>query len=476
MTTTTFVDGTTPVVASWLNDVNTTVYTALGGAATSLAALKNINGVYTVDTITALRALVKTTSPVTVFVRGYYAIGDGGGGLYTYIASDTTSTDNGGTMIVATDGGRWKLSYTGSVSVRQFGAKGDGTTDDTTTFTKAIEVIAVDQGGEVYVPDGNYAITGSGVTIPISVATFSGIILRGSGQGCTLVKTSGSSALITILGSRATIKDLNLNGNNLATSGIVNNTANDGQGTRIFNVGFVSIVTQGIYNADGGGHTIHDCYFLNVGTWALNSVNDLQNTSFHSNFIQGSGGILLDNSTVQCEGLRITDNTILATSGSGVAIKINHGLEIYISNNILDQGTLNCIELFNNTSLVKVHNNWISPGTTQTGVYITQNVSRCTFSGNTFNGGVFQFNVFAGTVGDIHSIQLTNNQFKSTASTDTPIAFTKVARSIVSGNITDDTGKSFVESGGADLLSLGNIFKTAQSVSGGVTSANNLVA
>lgn len=81
---------------------------------------------HVISSITALRALLKTSPSKNAFVTGYYAAGDGGGGAYWYDATDTTTADNGGTIIVATDGGRWKLAHTGRVSVEQFGAKTDG--------------------------------------------------------------------------------------------------------------------------------------------------------------------------------------------------------------------------------------------------------------------------------------------------------------------------------------------------------------
>ena len=82
-----------------------------------------------VDSIAALRALPKSGSP-HAFVTGYYSPGDGGGGLYRYDATDVVAAENGGTIIVANDGGRWKLVHADAISVKQFGARGDDTTND----------------------------------------------------------------------------------------------------------------------------------------------------------------------------------------------------------------------------------------------------------------------------------------------------------------------------------------------------------
>ena len=65
-----------------------------GGGGSALAVYPNI---------AALRATTAyTLSPV--LVEGYYAIGDGGGGLY-YWSGSSTASDNGGTIIAPNAGG-----------------------------------------------------------------------------------------------------------------------------------------------------------------------------------------------------------------------------------------------------------------------------------------------------------------------------------------------------------------------------------
>jgi hypothetical protein len=105
-----------------------------------------------VDTIAALKALAKT-GVGKAFVLGYYARGDGGGGQYHYDSTDLVSVDNGGTVIVAADAGRWKLIHNGTVSVKQFGAKADGTDD------AAYWIAAAATGLTVIVPKGGHKIS-----------------------------------------------------------------------------------------------------------------------------------------------------------------------------------------------------------------------------------------------------------------------------------------------------------------------------
>jgi len=124
-----------------------------------------------VNTIADLQAATGIESSV-VYVRGYYSDGDGGEGLFYYDANDTTSTDNGGTIIVDADGKRWKRPVSGWVNVKWFGAKGDNASDDTLAIQSAIDSLELSltdptqarfsipgQGGTVYFPKGAYVIT-----------------------------------------------------------------------------------------------------------------------------------------------------------------------------------------------------------------------------------------------------------------------------------------------------------------------------
>lgn len=110
-----------------------------------------------VGSISALRALNKSKNN-QAFVTGYYAAGDGGGGAYYYDSADTSSADNNGSIIVAADGGRWKLADNDFISVKQFGAKGDGSANDTAAIAAA-DAWARLKGIQLYFPGSVYMVS-----------------------------------------------------------------------------------------------------------------------------------------------------------------------------------------------------------------------------------------------------------------------------------------------------------------------------
>jgi hypothetical protein len=109
---------------------------------------------YVLSTVAELKLAVGKEQGDKAFVGGYYENGDGGGGDF-YWDAVSIEADNGGTIfqVTGTTTGRWKRIYSGSVSVKWFGAKGDGVTDDTVAINNCIKSF-----NNIYIPKATFMI------------------------------------------------------------------------------------------------------------------------------------------------------------------------------------------------------------------------------------------------------------------------------------------------------------------------------
>ncbi len=142
---------------------------------------------YVTSTITSLRAINYSViaTGTQVSVSQYATAGDGGGGLFRVDKSDTTTADNGGTVIVANDGTRLKRIDTVIVNALWFGAKFDGTTNDTAAIQAALDFVGDRGGGEVLCPEGTAIVT------TLSIPNYTS--LTGRGAIATTIKLANSS-------------------------------------------------------------------------------------------------------------------------------------------------------------------------------------------------------------------------------------------------------------------------------------------
>lgn len=101
----------------------------------------------TVDSVADLAALNPGTY-TRAYTTGYYTASDEGGGrAFAYSASTPVGSANGGTIIASTFGsapaGCWLMESNAPVSVKHFGAKCDGTTNDTTAYNAFVAAMGV---------------------------------------------------------------------------------------------------------------------------------------------------------------------------------------------------------------------------------------------------------------------------------------------------------------------------------------------
>ena len=127
------------------------------------------------DTIAAFEAFSVGPAVTAVTVNGYYAAGDGGAGVYI-----RTGSVGPGAGMIQSDDGQWWILASSPVTLEMFGAKGDGSTLDTTAVNAAFSF--------------GKPITVSAKTFLCNALTMqSGLVLRGSGDDCVIKNNSPGS-------------------------------------------------------------------------------------------------------------------------------------------------------------------------------------------------------------------------------------------------------------------------------------------
>ena len=193
---------------------------AANATSSATAATTSTAGVATALSCTASGATSASIAAnyLAIMTTGFGSAGDGGHGMYKRVASQPSSlgrfrssdrylpngtTDN-------TNGGWWQLLPTnGEYNVMQFGATGNGTTDDTTAIQNAITV-ATANGGALRFPAGNYLISAA-LNVPYSNCWR----ISGSSWGATKITQNTNNTPIFTLSTTSLmwgwhIEDLNL--------------------------------------------------------------------------------------------------------------------------------------------------------------------------------------------------------------------------------------------------------------------------
>jgi hypothetical protein len=83
-------------------------------------------------------------------------------------------------------------------NVKDFGARGDGITDDTASFVAALAT-----GGKVYAPDGTYLVNTDALSLLVA-----GQQLIGAGRTKTKIVTTGTGTLLTVAADNVVVQDL----------------------------------------------------------------------------------------------------------------------------------------------------------------------------------------------------------------------------------------------------------------------------
>lgn len=262
----------------------------------SASIIETVEAPLAVLNVATLRLLpvagVPNNTPVQV--EGYYTAADGGGGVYVW-NSASTATDDGGRVIASTGvvTGRWLLRTNGSVSVKQYGCKGDGSAVDTSHLQKAL-----DAAGLIFVPPGVYSAEGltlSGGTVLVGVPNAS-IIAGVNGDTYVMAINPGTQGSTNPADNTfgVEIHGITIQGTSYLgfLNGIHNLIVSAASRVLIENCSFTSFRADGIYlgcyvaatQRHNENVTIRDCFFDGVDRNNRNAITVLDCT-----------GLLIDN-------------------------------------------------------------------------------------------------------------------------------------------------------------------------------------
>ena len=211
----------------------------------------------------------------TIHTNGYYSANDGGEGYYRVEAKSKQVIDNGKYILLNNDLVASLIPIDNTYNVKQFGAKGNNSNDDTTAITNAIKNL---NDVNVYIPSGTYIIS-SRISIPANSPKG---VLMGDGESSLLKAAAGTKRGSDILSvsnaNNLTIKNIAISGNSEV------NTRDQGHDDK-----------DGIHLLDIWGAnnlTIDHCYFIDNIYTGIRMIKDISNTKvINSVFRQTDCGI-----------------------------------------------------------------------------------------------------------------------------------------------------------------------------------------
>lgn len=140
----------------------------------------------------SLRAYTGTRN--SVYITGVLGtvIPSGVAGFFVRVVGDTTSTDNGGTLIVASNGARWKRQYQGNVDIQWFGALPENQSPgfDSGPAIQLAKTYAESKSQGIQIPNGQFNCSSQ---IVLNQAT----TIQGNGQEVSILNMTGTANVMS---------------------------------------------------------------------------------------------------------------------------------------------------------------------------------------------------------------------------------------------------------------------------------------
>ena len=146
----------------------------------------NITWVF--DTVADMKAATNLIDGSDAKTLGFYAINDGGGATYHIVDSGTANE-----MDVIAVNGLYAVLQTDEANIKQFGAHGDGTSNDSNYFVRALDY-AMDHDYTVKVPTGTYLLNPNVFQAVTKTGTYNNLSIEGVGKTQSVLKLNNISS------------------------------------------------------------------------------------------------------------------------------------------------------------------------------------------------------------------------------------------------------------------------------------------
>lgn len=355
-----------------------------------IAELIISNYVETYNSVADMKNANNLVEGKVVRTCGYYSINDGGSALYKirkFVVGDVT---NNSTLILLNDTNYVaELIINNCVNVKQFGAKGDGITDDTNAITEAVnftkERSLADRNINIVFPSGTYIISDS-----INISEFHRTIIMGENA---IIKMNSNKPIFHIYKAmEIKIKDFILYQ--------LNNSENSSclcvEQSYICN--YENIVFSGgnkvIDFKHGNNHIFDKCRIIdgNYGFYTTSLADNTNNTIINSEISSNAISCLYFGFAGAYYGQFNIENTYIEASCNEMIV-VENGMKVIFNNNFINQlsnGTIYVAKGTSNDMDVYFNNNTIK-STSQNGYLFkneNQNANYIATLNNNFIGGL----------------------------------------------------------------------------------------
>ncbi|WP_459678482.1 hypothetical protein [Acidisoma sp. 7E03] len=379
----------------------------------------------TVSNIQALRNYTGGSSTPVIWVEGYSSPGDGGEGMFTFVASDTTSGDNTGTIILDAAGNRYyREQHRGPYNILWFGGSPNGVSDNLPALYNAIYSLP-QGGGEVFFPPGTFLFSGA-MTYDFPAGNCS-VSLTGAGADASILYWPSTAGMVLNASSpqhSVHLRDISITTGTTNVQGVaLTNSSLLGQFAQsdvtrvtfrggswnpcllvrgLSNVAYDTVLFYGNSASTGltiegnSGtapyytivHNISKCGFFGLGTGFQYGTYLQGVTIDQCNFTNGVTGVLLPYGAVGATQLAIS-NSQFNTTGNQVLLDAPIG-SVFMSGNLIYIPANNTGVLISTSSAVDqstfIGNSFSSPVTSgnNTGLFNLGASVGTTVVGNTF--------------------------------------------------------------------------------------------